>query len=66
MSRIFRGFCDTEDGLRLCVQWLNEIHAWGLTKYGPACQRDLKGCLRALGIQMSDIGMDDDEPQDTG
>jgi hypothetical protein len=79
MSRIFRGYCDREEGLQSCVQWLNEIHAWGLTKYGPACQRDLKGCLGARGIRMSDIGMvddvsdaepdpgvDDDGPQGTG
>ena len=74
MSRIFRGYCDREEGLKSCVQWLNEIHAWALTKYGPACQRDLKGCLGARGIRMSDIGMgddvsdadiDEDEPQDT-
>jgi hypothetical protein len=65
MSRIFQGYCDTEEGLQSYVQWLNEIHAWGLAKYGLACQRDLKGCMKALGLRMSDIGMDDNEPQDT-
>ena len=66
MSRIFRDNCDIGEGLLSCVQWLNEIHAWGLAKYGPACQRDIKGCMKAAGYRMSDIGMDDDEPQDTG
>ena len=61
MSRIFQGYCDTKEGLKSCVRWLNEIHAWGLTEYGPALQRDLKGCMQALGLRLSDIGMVEDD-----
>jgi hypothetical protein len=56
MSRVFRSQCHTERGTRSFVQWVNEIHAWGLEKYGPACQRDLKRCLHETGVRVSDIG----------
>jgi hypothetical protein len=67
MSRIFRGKCHTEQGLRSFIHWLNEIHAWGLTKYGKACQRDVKGCIRASGVRTSNVGRggdEDDEDED--
>jgi hypothetical protein len=57
MSRIFRGRCRTEEGLESFMHWLNEIHAWGLTVYGKACQQDVKGCIRASGVRTSNVGM---------
>jgi hypothetical protein len=63
MSRIFGDSCDEEEGVRSFVQWVNEIHAWGLQMYGPACQRDLKRCLHETGVRVSDIGrLHQDEP----
>jgi hypothetical protein len=50
MSRIYRGYCDMKEELELLVQWMNEIHAWGVTTHGPACERDLKGCMRVEGV----------------
>lgn len=31
--------------VRTCILWLNEIHRWGLTVHGPACEKDVKFCL---------------------
>lgn len=39
---------------------MNEIHAWGLKIYRPACQRDLKRYLRETGVRVSDIGASDE------
>jgi hypothetical protein len=61
MSRIFRGRCHRKAGLRSLIHWLNEIHAWGLTEYGMACQRDVKGCIRASGVRTSNVGRAGDE-----
>jgi hypothetical protein len=27
------------------IEWVNEIHHWGLTVYGKACEEDVKGCI---------------------
>lgn len=56
MSRIFRGGCHTESGVKSLFQWVNEIHAWGLQKYGPACHTDIKRCLRHAGFRTSEVG----------
>jgi hypothetical protein len=37
------------------VDWVNEIHTWGLPQYGPSCERDIKGVLNFGGVRTSDV-----------
>ena len=36
------------------VDWVNEIHTWGLSQYGPSCEQDIKGVLN-FGVRTSDV-----------
>lgn len=42
MTRIGHGYCDRAEEVRQLVHWINEIHCWGLTVYGPRCEKDIK------------------------
>lgn len=58
MQSVCIGNCRLADGVRDLIDWINEIHFWGLTVHGPACQDDVKTCIRALngGYRVSDVG----------
>lgn len=67
MKRIFQSDADFKNGVRSLVGWLNEIHFWGLRVYGPACEMDIKTCLRAAGFRVSSVAeamMADEDSED--
>lgn len=39
MKRLTRADCTDEYGTRELVDWINEIHRWGLSQHGPSCER---------------------------
>lgn len=45
MEMLCQGDCTLEASVRSLVNWLNEIHRWGLTVHGPSCERDIKACI---------------------
>lgn len=47
MDRLFQGDCTTQAGVRDLIDWINEIHCWGLTTHGPECASDVKLSLKA-------------------
>ena len=47
MRNVWEGFLDIEASIRDFIDWVNEIHFWGLTVFGPECEADLKDCLDA-------------------
>ncbi|KAI9842739.1 MAG: hypothetical protein M1837_006921 [Sclerophora amabilis] len=42
------------EGVRSFVDWVNEIHRWGLTVHGRACMEDVSVCL---GLEKGPAGM---------
>jgi hypothetical protein len=67
MKRIFQSDADFKNGVRSLVGWLNEIHFWGLRVYGPACEMDIKTCLRTAGFRVSSVAeamMADEDSED--
>lgn len=56
MDRLFQGDCTTQAGVRDLIDWINEIHCWGLTLHGPECAKDVKLSLKArsCGFRVSD------------
>ena len=59
MERVYLGACLTASSVRNLIDWINEIHCWGLTVHGPECQNDIKLSLKAResssGIRVSDV-----------
>ena len=60
MERVCQGTCRVPHGVRDLIDWINEIHCWGLTINGPECQNDVKLSIRAKesssGIRVSSFG----------
>ena len=60
MERVHLGNCLSATGVRDLIDWVNEIHCWGLTMHGPECQNDIKLSMKAhestSGFRVSDIG----------
>ena len=52
--------------VRELINWLNEIHCWGLTVHGPRCEKDIKFRMNAQesGLRISDIGADSEDESD--
>jgi hypothetical protein len=55
MTRLCGADCTDEYGVRELVDWINEIHRWGLSRHGPSCERNIKAVLRGSGVRTSDI-----------
>ncbi|KAL9101791.1 MAG: hypothetical protein Q9163_002987 [Psora crenata] len=56
MTRIGHGDCDNTAEVKKLVDWINEIHRWGLTVHGPGCERDIKICVaKRFGSRVSDV-----------
>ena len=55
MENVSRGTLQGEVEVEDFIDWVNEIHRWGLTVYGKACEADVKGCIDRgpSGIQTS-------------
>ena len=45
MSNVSRGKLLGEVEVEDFIEWVNEIHHWGLTVYGKACEEYVKGCI---------------------
>ena len=60
MRLIGYGHCAEPYDVRELIKWINEIHYWGLTIHGPACQNDAKEMLGKMntGFRPSDIGLE--------
>ena len=60
MKLIGYGHCEEPYDVRELINWINEVHYWGLTIHGPACQNDAKEMLGKMckGIRPSDIGVE--------
>ncbi|KAF9641746.1 hypothetical protein BFW01_g1729 [Lasiodiplodia theobromae] len=46
MFLLFESECDQRQEVRKFVDWINEIHRWGLTVHGPDCEDDVKHCIQ--------------------
>lgn len=46
MFLLFESECNQWQEVRKFVDWINEIHRWGLTVYGPDCADDVKHCIQ--------------------
>lgn len=55
MTRLAGADCTDVYGVRELVDWINEIHRWGVTAHGPSCERDVETVLRVSGVQESDV-----------
>ncbi len=63
MYRLVQNACDTRTGVRKFVNWINEIHRWGLTVHGPSCERDVKYCIASTpGAERTSLGAEGDKP----
>ncbi|KAF9728472.1 hypothetical protein PMIN04_010456 [Paraphaeosphaeria minitans] len=57
MERLRGGDCEASvHNIRVLVEWINEIHRWGVTVHGPACKDEIKVCLQRSGVRTSIIG----------
>lgn len=46
MKRVYQSNCSHLAGVENIVNWINEIHRWGLTVHGRACESDVKHCIQ--------------------
>ena len=55
MRRVYQSDCSFNQGVKSFVDWVNEIHRWGLTVHGPSCEIDVKYCImkHSHGIKTS-------------
>lgn len=55
MNLIDQGDCTRSYDVHRLVEWINEIHRWGLATHAPACERDVKQVLEREGVEISSI-----------
>ena len=58
MTRVCQGHCASQSrDVENLLDWINEIHCWGLTVHGPECQNDVKRSMKTnvSGARVSDI-----------
>lgn len=55
MKRLVGADASDEYGVRQLIDWINEIHRWGLSIHAGSCQRDIKAILNVGGVRTSDI-----------
>ena len=58
-----RAFSCSDYGLKNLIDWISEIHCWGLTDHGPAVVTDVKSLMTAanMGHDVSIIDEEDKE-----
>lgn len=64
MRRVWSGDCSAQIwDLRYLVDWINEIHCWGLTVHCPGCRNDIKTIMKSntSGTRVSDIFVESEE-----
>jgi hypothetical protein len=61
MYRLAKNNCESCEGVSSFVNWVNEIHRWGLTVHGPSCERDIKYCINGTpGAVRTSLGMEEE------
>ncbi|EFY84160.1 hypothetical protein MAC_08232 [Metarhizium acridum CQMa 102] len=55
MKRLVGADASDEYGVGQLIDWINEIHRWGLSIHAGSCQRDIKAILNVGGVRTSDI-----------
>ncbi|KAI0100044.1 hypothetical protein GGR51DRAFT_533652 [Nemania sp. FL0031] len=55
MTSLLAADCIDEYAVEALIDWVNEIHRWGLSKHGPSCERDVKSILKVSGVRTSNI-----------
>lgn len=53
MDRIFIGLLKTKQGVKCFVDWINEIHRWGLTNHMESCERDIRTIAQQQNLRVS-------------
>ena len=61
MTRIFFEELTSKQGVRSFVDWVNEIHRWGLKNYVDSCQRDIKSTMKKHNYRVLLEGMTEKE-----
>lgn len=63
MTEVYHGDCMNTSSVRELINWLNEIHCWGLTVHGPRCEKDIMIRVNAQesGLRSTDIGADSED-----
>jgi len=56
MESVYKNRCYTIVGVQNLMEWINEIHRWGLTIHGDSCQRDVQHCIEADDIIRTSLG----------
>jgi hypothetical protein len=49
MSLVASYECTVSEDVKFLLEWLNEIHFWGMHVHGKGCEDDFKGFLHATG-----------------
>lgn len=63
MTRLSWGDCTMHYDAKNLLNWINEIHSWGLTIHGLRCPKDVKICMgeRPSGSRVSFIPRDSED-----
>ena len=56
MDMIFTGSLIDTQGGEYFVEWINEIHRWGLTNHFESCERDIKLLVEKRSFRVSSVG----------
>ncbi|KAF8847389.1 hypothetical protein BDZ45DRAFT_607536 [Acephala macrosclerotiorum] len=64
MESVHKNRCNALVGVQNLMEWINEIHRWGLTVHEDSCQRDVQHCIEADEIVRTSLG-DTGELQDS-
>jgi hypothetical protein len=52
------GDCTKRSSVKVIVEWINEIHRWGMCVHAPSCENDVKSVLKGMGVRVSQVGID--------
>lgn len=55
MTSLIKADCADVYDIEELVDWINEVHRWGLSEHGPGCERDVKAILNTSGVRTSNI-----------
>ena len=50
MTELLAGDCTRRWGVMRLIDWLNEIHCWGLTVHARHCERDIKISMKINSV----------------
>ena len=61
MKKIFVASLESERGVKSFVDWLNEVHRWGLNNHIESCERDIKSIAEKHNYRVSMQGSNKEE-----